>query len=75
MNKLTTKEFFGTLPELLRQNIEIVGEYNGIKSPITVRCKKCGTETIISRAENLRRNRRTMNCCKVPHNTIDREEA
>lgn len=75
MKKLTTKEFFGTLPELLKENIEIVGEYTGIKNPITVRCLKCGTETTITRAENLRRNQENMNCCKIPHNSISREEA
>ena len=39
---LTTEEFKERIKQISNGNIEIIGEYKGINSPISCKCNKCG---------------------------------
>lgn len=39
---LTTEEFKERINKISNGNIEIIGEYKGINSPIYCKCNKCG---------------------------------
>ena len=39
---LTTEDFKERINKISNGNIEIIGEYKGINSPISCKCNKCG---------------------------------